>query len=239
MKLKKLTATILYLGGITIACGGTETPVRHPVAPQEPEDDGDQSGIVMSSEIGGLNEDAVEAAFSGSSNSLEHCFRKGVDRVEFLGGEAGFSIKIDQSGSIVSARLEKSTLGDRATENCMLKALKARNWPKPVGGRTGVAQKSFAFDPAGGRPAATLDERFAADVVRRPEFKEAVQGCVGSSAGTFTATAYVDTSGKVLAASATAPDDASEQAVDCIADAISSMQFPSPGSWPGKVTFQF
>ncbi len=240
MKLKKSTSTIIWASTLMIACGGTEPPVRAPKAAPKTDDSGDHSGIVMSSEIGGLNEDAVEAAFSGSSNSLEHCFRKGVDRIEYLGGEASFVIKIDQSGSIAAARLESSTLGDRATEKCMLKALRARDWPKPVGGRTGIARKSFSFDPASsGRPAAALSEHFATDLVHRAQFQDKAQSCGVSTAGGFKATAYIDTDGKVLAASATAPDDAGEAAVDCLADALESSQFPSPGSWPGKVTFTF
>jgi len=240
MKLQKSIPTIIWASMLTIACGGTEPQARAPKAAPKTDDSRDHSGIEMSSEIGGLNEDAVEAAFSGSSNSLEHCFRKGVDRVEYLGGEASFVIKIDESGGIAAARLETSSLGDRATEKCMLKALRARAWPKPVGGRTGIARKSYSFDPASsGRPAASLRKDFATDVVEHAQFQDKAQSCRGSSAGKFTATAYVDTDGKVLAASATAPDDAGEEAVDCLADALESAQFPSPGSWPGKVTFTF
>ncbi len=240
MKLKKSISTIIWASTLTIACGGTEPQVRAPKAAPKTDDSGEPSGIVMSSEIGGLNEDAVESAFSGSSNSLEHCFRKGVDRVEYLGGEASFVIKIDESGSIAASRLETSSLGDRTTEKCMLKALRARTWPKPVGGRTGIARKSYSFDPASsGRPAASLREDFATDVVEHAQFQDKAQSCRGSFAGKFTATVYIDTDGKVLAASATAPDDASEDAVDCLSDALESTQFPSPGSWPGKVTFTF
>jgi hypothetical protein len=33
------------------------------------------------------------------------------------------------------------------------------------------------------------------------------------------------------------PDEQGEDAVDCIVDVLKQAKFPSPGSWPAKVTF--
>jgi hypothetical protein len=67
--------------------------------------------------------------------------------------------------------------------------------------------------------------------------KEQIASCKSSGSGSFEATLYVSTDGTVLAGSVTPPDEAGEDAVDCLVDALKSAQFSSPGSWPAKVTF--
>jgi hypothetical protein len=48
---------------------------------------------------------------------------------------------------------------------------------------------------------------------------------------------YVATDGSVLAASVTPPSEEGEEAVDCLVSTLKDASFPSPGSWPAKITF--
>jgi hypothetical protein len=41
----------------------------------------------------------------------------------------------------------------------------------------------------------------------------------------------------VISAGIAPPDDRGERSVDCMVDVIKGLKFPSPGSWPAKVTF--
>lgn len=226
------TLTLAFAG-----CGGSE-PAPKDVSVRDQTPKAEQGpGIVASAEIGGMNEEAVDAAFNSSVKGLQRCLDAGAKRVEFLGGSVSFFLKIDATGKVASAHLEHSTLGNRTTERCMLDALAAKSWPKPVGGEHGLARKSFSFDPPNDvREPITWDDHDAAPGLKK--IGADVEKCKQGHAGAFEATLYVDTSGKVLSASATPPDEEGEAAVDCLVGVLESASFPSPGSWPAKVTVQ-
>jgi hypothetical protein len=220
--------------GVAVACGGSEpTPKTADDTPAVTSED--RPGITASAEIGGMNEDAVDAAFKSSVKSLQGCLDKGATRVEFLGGSVNFFLKINSRGKVEQAYLERSTIGDRATERCMLDALRAKSWPKPVGGEHGLARKSFDFDPPNDvRPPTEWGEDDAAPGLKK--IAPDLQACKDGRRGAFEATLYVDTEGKVLAASVTPPDEDGDAAVDCMVQILEAASFPSPGSWPAKVT---
>lgn len=222
---------------VPLACGGGGEP-----APKTADDVdvGEERparrGLQTSAEIGALDEEKVDKTFRRAQGALEECLRNGAERVEFLGGAVSFFLKIDSSGRLDHAHIEKSTLGDRETEKCMLSALRARSWPKPVGGEHGLARKSFEFDPPNDvRPPTEWDGSEVAPTL--DELKDRITECKSAHSGAFEATLYVATDGSVLAAGVTPPDERGEQAVDCLVDALKSARFSSPGSWPAKVTF--
>lgn len=219
---------------LVLACG--ESAPAPKTADDQPDVQPEQhSGVSVSSEIGGLNEDQVNAAFESGLSGLERCLRQGASRVEFLGGSVSFFVKIDSAGKVDSAYLEKSTLGDRDTEKCMLDTMRSKKWPKPVGGEHGLARKSFDFDPPN-------DVRAPADYDQAHLSKglDKISGKLASckaSRGTYEATIYVATDGSVLAAGVTPPDEDGESSVDCLVSTLKGAAFPSPGSWPAKVSF--
>lgn len=217
------------------ACGGSEPPPKDPSLGGGPKREPAGQTISATSEIGGMNEDDVDDVFKSSLNGLERCLDLGAKRVEFLGGSVAFLLKIDGSGKVSSAYLEHSTLGDRTTERCMLDALRAKSWPKPVGGEHGLARKSFTFDPPNDvRPPTSWDEHDAAPGLKK--LTSEISQCKRGRSGPFEATLYVGTNGSVLSASVTPPDEDGDEAVDCLVGVLETASFPSPGSWPAKVT---
>lgn len=225
-----LTAILLCAG-----CGGSappaEAPKPHPTEPDHP-----SGGNLpdVSAEIGSLDEGAVNRAFDASIPGLQRCLADGARHVELIAGSVGFYVKIDQSGSIAHSHLERSTIGHRETEKCMLGVLAAQTWPKPQGGKAGIAKKGFDFDaPNDGRPPASWDADRARSGVRAAEGK--IRECTGGQSG-FAATLYIGTDGKVMSVSVTPPDEDGEGKVDCIVAALSGAKFESPGSWPAKVS---
>ncbi len=233
MRSAVIAIALLALG----ACGGNEPTPKAP----EPKHDEPQSepgkGLDVSAEIGVLDEAKVDKAFQASVKGLTRCLSDGAKRVELLGGQVAFFVKIDQRGSVSHAHLEKSTLGDRKTEKCMLDALKKQEWPAPVGGLVGIAKKGFDFDPPNDvRPPTEWDgERAQGALGSR---KGQIQKCKAGSAGSFQATLYVNTNGSVMAAGVAPPDEPGEAAVDCLVGVIEGTKFPSPGSWPAKVSVE-
>jgi hypothetical protein len=191
--------------------------------------------MAASSEIGALDEGKVTQTFQGVLDDLKQCLSAGASRNEFEGGDIAFLVKVDTSGKVLHAHAERSTLGDRDTEKCMLKALRRQSWPRPQGGDIGVARNSFGFDmPNDTRPPTDWD----ADRVR-----ETIAGLSGkldkckNGASGFTATVYVDPDGAATSAGIASSDDSGEDAADCLVGVLKSAKYPSPGSWTAKVTF--
>jgi hypothetical protein len=184
-----------------------------------------------------MNEEEVDATFSSSIGGLQRCVDRGAERVEFLGGAVSFYLKIDGSGKVNHVHLEHSTIGDRVTERCMLDTLRAKTWPKPVGGELGLARKSFSFDPPNDvREPTFWEERDAAPGLKK--VLEEVSKCKDGRDGDYEATLYVGTDGKVLSAGVAPPNEAGDAAVDCLVSVLEAASFPSPGSWPAKVTLR-
>jgi hypothetical protein len=220
---------------LLLACGESTPSPKTADDKPETEEHEHSGGPSVSSEIGGLDEAKVNAAFESSLSGLERCLQQGASRVEFLGGSVSFFVKIDVQGQVDGAYLEKSTLGDRDTEKCMLTALRARKWPKPVGGEHGLARKSFDFDPPNDvRAPADYDQDHLDKALDKISSKLA--SCK-SSKGAYEATIYVATDGSVLSAGVTPPNEDGEGSVDCLVSTLKGASFPSPGSWPAKVTF--
>lgn len=189
----------------------------------------------MSAEIGALPPEATTAAFEQSLREIQDCFFKGSRRIEFLSGSITFKVVVGQDGTAEHAFAPQSTLGDRQTETCMFDALKASSWPEPVGGPIGIAESSFEFEMSGDvRPPVMWDSGEVADVLE--EHADALAECRTAGARS-TATIYVGTDGKALAAGISAPDQDAESASECLVSVLLEAQYPEPGSWPAKVSF--
>jgi hypothetical protein len=223
---------------LLFGCGGGTD------APPQTENDANQnaeaaprkkSGFGVSQEMGELDEKKTTATFEHVSSDLQKCFAQGVGRLPYLSGEVRLVVRIAESGSAKYAFVKESTLGDRQTENCMLGVLKSASWPKPVGGE-GQAEKGLSFDPGGDErpPVAWTPDRLGGALGKA---KGELASC-RSSAGTgpMQATLYVGTDGKAQAVGVSGADEKAEKAVSCVKGALERITFPSPGSWPAKVT---
>jgi hypothetical protein len=222
---------------LLVSCGGSEAPPpKLAEAPAEVESSGERERIEVTGEVGGLNETKVNRAFEHALAGLKKCINDGARRVEYIAGDVGFQIEVERGGTS-SVFVDQSTLGDRATEKCMVGVLTAQSWPKPVGGEKGQAHKSFSFDsPKAVRPPV----EWSADDVKEEVAKlgSQLEQCKDGQAGAFTATLYVDTSGQPLAAGVASPSSAADGAADCIVRVLMSAKYRSPGSWAAKVSIQ-
>jgi hypothetical protein len=190
----------------------------------------------MGGQLGSLDEGKVNETFASLAPRFGECLSQGSSRVEFIGGHVKFAIRIGLDGAAKWAYLSESTLGDRDTERCMLTAAKSARWPLPQEGE-GQAQRAFDFDPSpDGRDAVP----WGADRISKAlaSARAKLGSCASRAPGKYHATVYVHTNGTALAAGVAPPDERGEPgSVDCMVDVIKAMRFPSPGSWPAKVTF--
>jgi len=116
--------------------------------------------VSMDADIGALDEAKVLSTFQSAQSAISSCLTRGAERLPYLAGRVRFHVRVDQAGKATSVHLEASDIGDRTTEECMLRALSQKSWPAPEGGREGIAKTEFSFDPPGNaRPAGRLVAR--------------------------------------------------------------------------------
>lgn len=231
-------AALVLLASLA-ACGG-EPPPKEPEGPRAvPTPNRARPPLPqVSQELGQIDPALTDRAFDRIKTKLLACQTQGQKRLDYLAGDAKFFARIDATGKVRWIYLEESTLGDRDTERCVLEALTSAPWPAPVGGEAEV-RKGFGFDLQDARePAAWGPEKAAAGV---STLAAAVKTCrEGKSGPPFQVTAYIEPDGargKVASVGvATTTKEAAAQ-IDCVATAVRSLRFPSPGSYAAKVTF--
>jgi len=172
----------------------------------------------MESEIGGLNEEAMDKAFA--SLDVNHCIEQFGDKLETLGGELKLKLRIDRRGSARWAYLSQSTLGDRDAEKCVLDLVRAKSWPRPLGGE-GLAEKNFTIDPR--TEPATLEERRT--LVQVAQARVEAGKCRRGVAGSFFATVYLQPDGRVVTAGVAVPSEKGEDVADCVVEALRRVRF--------------
>lgn len=237
------TLVWMSLGGAALgiatfvpACSPTPPPNNGPDTSTTSEPDRPRVGPTVESEIGALDEGKVRAAFNASAPALSDCFRSGTERIAFLAGEIKFGVRVGEDGATLRVFAKESTIGDRQTEQCMLNVVRKIRWPKPEGGREGIAESSFSFEASDEeRPPIEWSEARMGDGYKRA--KPALSKCkADASAGTMRATLYVETDGKAMGVGISGADAKSEDAASCVVEVLRGTTFASPGSYAAKVT---
>jgi hypothetical protein len=192
--------------------------------------------LAVSGQLGSLDQGKVDQTFNHLMPRFGDCLAQASSRVEFIGGHVKFFVRIGTDGTTKWVYLTESTLGDRDAERCMLGVTRDTQWPPPLEGE-GQAQKAFDFDPSPDvRDAVPWGPDRVAKTVSGARGK--LGQCTHGAPGRYRATVYVQTNGSALAAGVTPPDERGENAaVDCMVGIIKNLHFPSPGSWPAKVSF--
>jgi outer membrane biosynthesis protein TonB len=189
----------------------------------------------VKAEVGALDAKAVKKNFEAILQKIERCQeerRKEEGRLDFLAGDLKLEVRVGEDGRVKSAFLPLSTVGDLKLESCALDAARAASWPRPEGGVTGIASNEFHLPMKGDREATP----WTPDKVASALASAALQPCKAGVQGTIELTLYVDTDGKVISAGASRPDPEKPEAAACAVKAVQGLKFPSPGSWPAKVT---
>ena len=236
---RRLAVAAVLAASSLIGCGGSKPQQRTHVAEAAPPKTEDKSDVSVSAEVGGLNEEATGKVFERAEPGFERCFKSRAKSVELLSGTVRFFVVIGLDKKAKSVTIEESTLGDRGAEKCMQGVLFGMTWPKPVGGRTAHAHYTAApfepLDPEVREAVAVAPEQIAKV---RKQLKKQSNECAVGGPSPYQITAYIDTSGKVITASVTSTDPAGELGIDCLVDLVKTAEFPSPGSYAGKVTFE-
>jgi hypothetical protein len=230
---RSLTAALLWL----CACAGEAAP--EPAA-AEPTSGAEQAverrgGMEVSGLLGTIPERKVHAALEPKLGSFERCFVRGAQQVEFIAGRMEFYFRVGEDGAVEWVYPRSSTVGHRATEQCLLAAAQSTRFPAPQGGSAAEVAWSFEIDPP---------EDVRAPVEWQPTHVEtvlaeqaaALESCALADGG-LVVTAYVAPGGQLLAAGASASSREAADAIDCALAAIAAWPMPDPGSYAAKVSF--
>lgn len=191
----------------------------------------DRGPTSMESEIGGLNEEAMDRAFA--SLAVDGCIQQGSAKLGELGGAFKLNLRINREGSARWVYLSQTTLGDRDTEKCLMDLARAKNWPKPVGGE-GLADKTYEIEPRAA-PLVVDEKLVRRDVARA---RQEAAKCRRGVGGTFLATVHIRADGRVANAGIAVPSAKGEGVADCVVDAIRKLKFRAPASKASKLTFE-
>jgi len=185
--------------------------------------------------MGTIPERKIQAKLEPKLPSFQRCFARGAERVELISGGMQFYFHVGLDGRVEWVYPKASSVGDRATEQCLLGIAGAARFPEPKGGGAAEISWGFDFDASdSARPPVDWDEakvRPALDAERA-----SLQDC-GVESGALLVTAYVSPGGQVLAAGASASNREAADKIDCVIGAVQAWHMPDPGSYPAKVSF--
>jgi hypothetical protein len=221
--------------GAALASGCASAPPPKPVVAEEAPPAAqaiDTGPTSLESEIGGMNEDAVEKKFRGLMKPIIGCFEGGSTRVEQIGGSFTVSFRVDRAGKTRWAYMKASTIGDRGTESCILDLVRNEPWPKPLSGE-GLAEKTMEIEPS--KAPHTVDVKRMRTVVKLAQKRAAT--CRNGVRGAFLATVYLEPNGRVRTAGVATPNEKGDAVADCITSEIQKLKFTPTGKL-AKVSFE-
>jgi hypothetical protein len=188
--------------------------------------------VEVSGTLGTIPQRAIDERFEMKQQAFLRCFFDGSENLEVLGGRIELYLRIANDGSVRRVIPRASTVGDRATERCLLGLAARMKFPAPQGGDEAEFAKAIEVDAAAARPPVAWDASRVASALSQGG--ASITAC---GEGDFTVTAYVAPGGQVLAAGVAIADERGLDALDCVSDAVKGWTMPDPGSYPAKVTF--
>ncbi len=178
----------------------------------------------------------VKITMEKQGKAFAKCHEPRARRVPSLAGALEFNIRVLSTGEVADVNVRQSDVGDRVLERCFSEVIRNTRFPAPRGGEATV---QWQMELAPGRkhrePEAWDSERI--EKVLKKNRPELIEACDLKRAGSITVTAYVSKRGKVVAAGVAAPDERSDEALDCIADELRSWPMPKPRKGIAKVSF--
>ena len=199
---------------------------------------GARSELSMKSELGSIDAKASDKLLDSLYPQFDACQKARLDSVPVLSGKIDFTVRVGEDGTPRWAFFNTSELGDRDTEQCILKALMSAQFPKPDGGEAEVQHWTRLNLPPDTRaPVAWGEDKIASAASDAARCKD------GSVTATITVTVVVKADetnakkGKVVSVGVSLPQKDADGAIDCIVKAVKGAKLPSPGGYYAKASF--
>ena len=189
---------------------------------------------------GTLSQEEIQRALTPRLPKFLRCATARRAELEVLAGNLTFGFHLAANGLVTAVQVNQSTLGDRASERCMVEVAQSTQFPPPHGGEADFTWPLELPPDTDVRAPVQLGADVAQPIssarpARGIARGETLQGVCGG--GQYVVTAYLGPDGRVLAAGVATPDISTPTELDCVAAGVMDWSFPSPGSYTGKLSF--
>ncbi len=186
---------------------------------------------------GTLSNFDVRSAMEERGSEFAACHEPRARALPVLAGQIEFAIQVDIDGQVRSVDVRASDLGDRELERCLTDVIRGTQFHKPHGGIANITWL-MALEPARmGTPAEAWAPGRIARVIDKNVDDLRGQCDLATSQGSLTITAYVGSSGQIVAAGVASPVGQSAESLDCVAESLRSWPMPKPRGRYAKVSF--
>ncbi|MBK8694629.1 MAG: AgmX/PglI C-terminal domain-containing protein [Deltaproteobacteria bacterium] len=241
-----MRARALLLLLLTGACGGAQTqpttpaaapPAQAPAAPVATTPTsrcGSTQGMSIEGQMGSLDPARVRRILRDAEPAMLACYTRRVEALPCLAGRVALRIRVGEDGAVRWAIPTESTLGDRATERCMVETAATLRFEPPCGGEAEVA---YSLDLDGGpdrRPATDVAAQRVETALRTR--RTALATCRHGDHTPLRVTLYVAPDGTIPAAGAALSSHEATGMTDCVLREVQALRLPTPGSWYARTT---
>lgn len=245
-------ALVLALGS---GCGGDDKKVNEPDKTSDADDGGDRSGDHRASapDIGDEEDDDdvqiaglkgrldpydIKKGIEPHQDALVACFTDKVGRRKYLGGSVEFQFVVNPDGTVKTAHMLRSDLGNWTMEKCMLDVCQAMTFAKPQGRAEADFTLPLGFDAR--RAVAVWDDARVQEVVTEEQVATiaacAEETSTDNPSGVWF-TIYVGSRGKVLSVGMAAPDGPIDATwAQCAHDKVKAWELVDPR---GRAKFSY
>lgn len=198
------------------------------VNPLEPSG-GEDDGMKVQGLTGTLDPSQVRDALDNSLPRATRCYSSESRRKPYLGGEMQMKFRVNRDGSVKTVILTSSSVGSLAMERCVLKALGATRFPRPMGGGEAEFNYPLTF------PARMGSQSWEAE--RIAETMEKVKKSLAKEAlpAGLVVTLYISPRGALVSAGMYASENVDEALADKVLEALQVAKFKAPQSHYAKV----
>ncbi|MEM1028902.1 MAG: hypothetical protein AAGN82_01045 [Myxococcota bacterium] len=193
-------------------------------------------GPQVRAEVGALDRAAVDEVTTKVRRDAAVCFERANATLAFpvVHGDIELTVRVGAEGRATVVFPSRDALGHDGVTRCISELLREASWPAPEGGEEGIARATYGRDAEGRAPVPWGEDDLG---TAGAALAGALEGCKREhGAGSLSVTLYVDADGAVMAAGAAVDDGDASEAVRCAVSATRGRRYPSPGSFPAKVT---
>lgn len=116
-----------------------------PGKPREPRPDSALVAVEDPITMGGIDRAAVDAVVKRHMSQIRYCYQRELNRSPGLAGKVSVKFIIAKDGSVSSANVAKSTMGNERVESCVTARFHHMTFPPLRGGGIAVVNYPFVF----------------------------------------------------------------------------------------------
>lgn len=95
--------------------------------------------------LGGLDKSLIAAVVQSNIGQIKHCYERQLIVDPNIFGKVVAGWTIDKDGAVSMSNIKKTTMNNKAVENCIAAKIKNWNFPKPKGGGQVLVSYPFLF----------------------------------------------------------------------------------------------